>query len=248
MIVPVQITIDGQSVTVAGPAIIKASDPAAHATGERLAELLAPEDTIKAQMAGVFQSIATNLRTDPAYLDLEKKHPGVIDAVAFAMSAELRRAALNRLPDLRHHLGAIYDGVLSETELSQALDFYRSPAGKWLIEQMQNQAKGSVAQLNRERLADPARDVTSADLETSADAAKTKLQATMTPEQREAISAFIYSPLGEKLRALKPSLRQAQADWANERSPALAARLQSVTTETIRRFSHSSANQKGLSE
>ena len=106
----------------------------------------------------------------------------------------------------------------------------------------------AAAQLNRKRLADPSRKVTSGDLEASTDTAKTKLQVTMTLEQREAISAFLYSPLGEKLRALKPSLRQVQVDWANQRSPELQTRLQDMTAETIRKFSARSGSQKGHSE
>lgn len=232
----------GEQTTVIGQ-VASSDDASTHlAAAEQLASMLAPPEMIKGQMAGIVAAETANLRDDEEFAALEKKHPGVIDAVAFAVATELRQYGLERLPVLWKRLAAIYVVALTTAELRQAIDFYRSPSGAWLLDQIR--ANSGSAQLNKELLAS-GRDVTSSDLKSSTNAATTPLEAQMTPELRSDIALFIYSPVGVKLRELKPQLRQAQVDWSNERSPELAVKLKAVTAQTIEKFSNYAPKREG---
>lgn len=231
---PTVVTISGQSAVVGREVGADAAASVHQATAEQLASMLAPPEMIKGQMAGIVAAESESLRNNAEFATLEKSHPGAIDAVAFAVAIELRQYGLARLPVLWKRLGAIYAAALTDVELRHATDFYRSAPGAWLLDQIR--ANSDTTRLNKERVAS-GRDVTTNDLQSSTDAAKQTFAERMTPEIHDAIAAFTYSPVGSKLRELKPQLRQVQVDWSNERSPELASRLKTVIAETITKFS-----------
>lgn len=203
-------------------------------SGLELAKLLLPAEVFRAQSAGIYAALVDTLLADHDDAVLEREHPGISAAISFAATTALRQAALARLPQLWERLGAVYTAALTEEEIKQALAFYRSPTGEWLLQQMRVGA--DLASLNRERLANPSREVVAVDLDHSREEAQQSLAATMTPEQQTALTAFVYSPLGKKIRDLKPTLRAIQLQWANAPSEGLREQLEAVVKDTTVKF------------
>lgn len=218
----------------ATPAPAPAIDPARKALAYELAQLLSGEAIVMTQVRRVFaDALPKGLIADPNIAALEKERPGVVKAMIAAMEPVILRHMKIELPRLWERVTPIY-ATLGESDLREAMAFYRSPTGARVIDIMM--AEVDYAPLFRGMAESGDYEVRSEDVNATLMTGASKVSAGLTPEQRAATVAFGASPAGRRIIALTPQVNAAMLTWTNEPSPALDAELEKVAVAALTDF------------
>ena len=189
--------------------------PASIAKAHDLAALLNSDEVTATQFDKMFtKTMPDAMRQVPAYQQLEQQYPGIIMAIVNGSRPIIEADTRKNAPNLIGRLAAIYDSHMTEQEIDKAIEFYRSPTGKWLI--MQIATNSDTAAVMQRSIDDPDTDMTPADIRKSTtEAALPSIIAGISNERRAAAQAFMATSAGKKIRALGPQINQSTADWAN---------------------------------
>lgn len=203
--------------TVVHPMTVTAPSASALALGREIATLLNGDSTTQVQIDKILKAMPRALLADRDTAALEAKYPGVVAHMVEAARPPLQRTMKRQLPSLIEQLSAIYAAALSEIELRQALTFYRSPTGLWLIDTVAHGADFSA--MMAKMVQNPDASIRGADFNGAIRGAVPSLTAEMTHQRSTEILAFLASPAGGKIKALQPRLLEVGAAWTNEPDP-----------------------------
>ena len=93
-----------------------------------------PSVTARAESVRVSeQSFRKSFGSDPQNAALEKRFPGLTNAMAAALRAEMARALLEIEPQVLGSVAADLAARLSASDLQETIVFYQSPAGQALL-------------------------------------------------------------------------------------------------------------------
>lgn len=219
----------------ASPAHV-APTPAAQVLGREIATLLNSREITLSQTSRMFdETMPKVLAANADYQVIEKAYPGYTAAILTAMRPEIERDLAERLPVLWARLGGVYADAMSEGEMRDALAFYRTPTGSWLIAQVV--AGSDPTALIQRSIADPDAKVGANDLRDAiTKPAISRLSKDMTPERAKDILRFGATSAGQKLRAANPRLLEAAAGWSNEMSAQSGKRLEATVLQAAKQF------------
>lgn len=189
--------------------------PASLAKGHQLAATLNSDEVTKIQFDKMFsKTMPDAMRQVPTYQVLEKQYPGIIMAIVDGSRPIIEAETRKEAPQLIDRLGTLYASYMTDDELGNALDFYGSPTGKWVIETVATNSDATAVM--QKAIDDPDAKMVPDDVTKSTiNPALPTLVAGMTPDRLKATSAFVATSAGRKIKALQPQVNQISADWAN---------------------------------
>lgn len=230
--------------TVGHPVAIAAPSASALALGREIATLLNGDSTTQVQLDKIMKAMPQALLADHDSAALEAKYPGLVANMVEAARAPLQRTMKRQLPSLIERLGTVYASALSESELQQALIFYRSPTGMWLIDTVAHGADFSA--MIAKAVGDPDASFRGADFNGAIRGAAPSLTAEMTHQRATEILAFLASPAGGKIKALQPRLLEVGATWTNEPDPVGDKEVEDAMVNAVKDFiaKHDAAPQR----
>jgi|GEM_PF-2115882 len=209
--------------------------PAKLVLGREIAVLLNDGEVMRIQFDKLFgETMPKQLNENPAFQTLEKQYPGIIAYIVVASRPLIEKATMERAPALYDRLARIYATNLTESELHEMLDFYHSPAGKWLVLQM---ARGmDLGALFGRYLTDPDSKMVASDLASSQREAVASLLPQMPAEHRAALMRLAASPLMPKLARVNSLLAATAASWGNEMPHELGQQIGEAMVAAMQRY------------
>jgi hypothetical protein len=224
-----------QTAPAPAPAPAPAADPERMALANELSQLLSSEAAIVSQVQRMLANdMPKAMLADANVAALEKANPGALKAMIAAMEPIMLRHMKTELPKLWARTNAIYANNLSAADLRAVLAFYRSPAGRHVIEIMVTQT--DYEPMLRDMASSGKYEVTSANLTATVSTGAEKISGSLTPDERAATLQFGTSPAGRRVIALTPQITATVLAWTREPSPALDAELEKAVTEAITAF------------
>jgi hypothetical protein len=221
--------------------------PAALELGREIARLLNLGEVFEIQMDKTFSvTLPAQLRAQPVYQALEVDYPGLTTHIAAAMREPLTKGLLDNTGPLIDGLAQVYATNLTEAELRELLDFYRSPAGHWLVLEI---AKGwDASQLLQAAIEDPDHQVTAAEVRRGVANAMRPAMDKIPAENRASLARLAFRPLIRKLNQINPQLSQVAASWANGLPPEASARVSEAVEKAGQEFITRADAQKAASK
>jgi hypothetical protein len=226
------------------PVAIAAPSASSLALGREIAALLNGDGTTQVQIDKIMKAMPQALLANRDSAALEAKYPGLTAYMVEAARAPLLRTMKRQMPSLVERLGLVYASALNEGELRQALIFYRSPTGVWLIDTVAHGADFSA--MMAKMIDDPDASLRGADFNGAIRGAAPTLTAEMTHQRATEILAFLHSPAGGKIRALQPRLLEVGATWTNEPDPVGDKEVEDAMVNAVKDFiaKHDAAPQR----
>jgi len=214
------------------------------ALGREIATLLNGDSATQIQIDKIMKAMPQVLLADRDSAALEAKYPGLAANMVEAARAPLLRTMKRQMPALIERLGVVYAAALDEGELRQALIFYRSPTGLWLIDTVAHGADFSA--MMTKMIENPDASLRGADFKGAIQGAAPALTAEMTHQRATEILAFLHSPAGGKIRALQPRLLEVGATWTNEPDPVGDKEVEDAMVNAVKDFiaKHDAAPQR----
>jgi hypothetical protein len=208
----------------------------AKALGVEMASVLNSEELTLKQSRKLFdETMPKVLAANAEYKQIEVSYPGFTAHIIAAIRPEAERSTIQRLPALWDRLGALYARNLTEADMRQALAFYRSPSGSWLIRVVGEGA--DFSKLVQQSIDKPDSNIQSGDLREAIIVPGAKaLTSSATPAQRKDIIRFVFSPAGVKIRRLGPAVMQTVTAWSNEPQPDAEKVIEAAVTKAASEF------------
>jgi hypothetical protein len=216
------------------PIAIAAPSASSLALGREIALLLNGESTTQVQLDKIMKAMPQALLADRDSAALEAKYPGLVANMVEAAREPLQRTMKRQLPALVERLATAYASALNESELREALVFYRSPTGFWLIDTVAHGADFSA--MMAKMIDNPDASVRGADFNGVIRSATPSLAAEMTHQRATEILAFLRSPTGGKIKALQPRLLELGATWTNEPDPVGDKEVEDAMVNAVKDF------------
>lgn len=209
--------------------------PAKLALGREIAELLNGGEVSRIQYDKLFtETMPKSLGDNPVFRQLEGQYPGLIAYIIAAVRPMIEKAMNDRAPLLYDRMATIYATNLTEPELHEMLDFYRSPAGIWLVHQV---ASGmDMSALFNRAMADPNTRIVPGDFTSAQQGALATSLPTMPAEHRAALMQLGTRPVMLKLLQVNPLLTAAAAAWGNETPVELQQQVGQAMAEAAKRY------------
>jgi hypothetical protein len=226
------------------PVPIAAPSAPALALGREIATLLNGDSTTQVQVDKIMKAMPQALLADRDTAALEAQYPGLVANMVEAARAPFLQTLKRQMPALIERLGVVYASALDENEMRQALIFYRSPTGLWLIDTVAHGADFSA--MMAKMVENPDASLRGADFKGAIQGAAPSLSAEMTHQRATEILAFLHSPAGEKIKALQPRLLEVGATWTNEADPVGDKAVEDAMVNAIKDFiaKHDAAPQR----
>jgi hypothetical protein len=188
---------------------------------EQLVDMLLPQDALTRITQRVFDNaVAQNKGTDTERQKLYAATPGLKEAVAERVRAELGVILKRELPGLRTQMVALLTGELSADEISDTLTFFASATGRKMMATMYA-GMAETSATNEEQLKQEA---------------TASLMRSLTPEDYPALTAFGASSAAPKLQAINPKMQALSKEWATKLIAGNQARLEAVAQQAIADF------------
>jgi hypothetical protein len=219
-----------QAQSVAAAAMSPAQAEAHKAACDALAAIVMPDQQIEPQTDRLVEGMLTQFfAQDPAMRQLETAYPGMRDALGAGMKPVLIAVAYRVMPRYRGELSALYQANLTTGEARSAAAFFSSPAMARLL--------GSLyANMDYRAVLgdlDPDKPVTASDVQADLRSASVKVAKTVSREDEAAIGAFMTSPLGRKLNAIRPQKLAIEAKWSNYTDPEAEKAIEQAVMQAI---------------
>ncbi len=199
--------------------------------------IIEPEKTLAATRKQSLDQLMSMLRNDPNAVSLDKQRPGLFDAVAKAVDAELQTVMADVLVKTRDRYVRALESRLTQKEMDDLLGFYRSPAGQRLLAQGRQAMLAKGGELAAQAAAEKQTRVDASDVNEMNNAAVAAAMQAIRPEDIPVLTAFARSSIGPKLAALQNELGpviMADTNKALEASlPRLMERLQAATRQHL---------------
>lgn len=172
-------------------------------------DLLLPRERLQRQFMSNFeQGFAQTFDKDPQTIELERKFPGIRNAILEAARPVAKTALIQADGDLR----AVYVRMLTDTfirrEFVQLDGFLQSPVGQKIVS-LGEQVVGADKLLKAVQ-SSPDLSVT---LESIARATNPVFLDSLTEDEIKAVTRFAITPCGRKFDALTPRIQAEIADW-----------------------------------
>lgn len=184
------------SPSLAQPARVSPASATAalQAKSARLAKLYFAEAKGRAVGAREFRkNFLAGINAQPAALEAEKKHPGIINAGLQAGLVRLDKAYDELMPRLNLRLAGFFAERFSNAELDQAIAFYASPTGQKALSLTAERTDTSA--LSKRLAEDPKVGISSDDL---LKLLGPNLVSELSDADRRVFHAFMVSPAGKK--------------------------------------------------
>ncbi len=203
------------------PAKLEApASPALEAKALELAKILNSEriiignDKDNGKAVNMVKDLAT---ASPALTRYSVKHPGFIEDLTITLMPVIDHYLRQRLPELQKRQATLYAKHFTSNELTYLVDFYGSPTGQKMIEQMLLNMKSEAVLAEAKR---------SPDFNFSTESVMKDVRAT-APKVLQQLTAEDYKVLGElsrhtaapKLRHLGPQTQAIALEWYQETAP-----------------------------
>ena len=193
------------------PAPTLAAPPAAVAQDARPAlcrELVAATMPVAATRRDAAKAFDANFRrsflASEKGREMERRLPGLLDAMAAAGGAEANRLVDTLMPRMMDEAGATCAGAMSEAELRDALAFYATGLGRKLVALIPEAVDVATMRIDYSRL--------------------------LTAEEARRFAAFSASPAGRRMSALNPVLA---ADFARTVEQGIAAETERINARIL---------------
>ncbi len=225
----------------APPPMVQAAAPIAHPTaaalalGRELGDLLNGVDVFHIQTKKLFeQTMPEQLRAQPAFASAEQHYPGIIRYFVEQLRPVVERQTIARIPALLDRLGALYAANLTEAQLRETLEFYRSPAGRDLIRRV---AEGwDLGQILGQSIQNPDHAIKDAALSGAMMGAAATGIADMPEDYRSALFRFSMSPTGLRVASVNRQIVSITAEWANSPPDADKQEVAELSVKAIRDY------------
>ncbi|QHL91672.1 DUF2059 domain-containing protein [Sphingomonas changnyeongensis] len=199
--------------------------------------MIEPEKTLAATRKQSLDQLMSMLRSDPNAVSLDKQRPGLFDAVAKAVDAELQTVMAGLLVKMRdRYVGAI-ESRLTAKEMDDLLSFYRSPTGQRLIEQTRQAGMAKGGEAVAQAMAEKRTRIDASDVSAVNNAALAAAMQAVRPEDVPLLAAMARNSATPKIAALQNELGpviMADTNKAIEASlPRLMERLQAATRQHL---------------
>lgn len=173
--------------------------------------------------------ISQMFEQNPELVALNGAFPGLDSAVRAALAGPLEREVARATPLYTSELADLYASNLTEVEIRQSVDFFRSPNGAALFAALGQNMK----------LTKSANEISSMK-PASAEALKSDLSITgikaiyaLPADQRAKIISFFNSPTGKTLSALNEKKAEIDLKWFNYLSPEGEKEVEAAVIETM---------------
>jgi len=168
-------------------------------------------------------------RQDDNIAAMEAAFPGMKLAIRGAIKPIIEEAQVGIWPLYRDDLAALYLGTLTENELEGIVVAFRAPAfQKFFAGVAKANDYGSTGQ----RISAEG-DIQSRDVARDLRIATIKSVMALTPEEREQVSAFGNSAVGQKMTALSSQKLEIDARWMNYSTPELERRVETAVVDAM---------------
>jgi Uncharacterized protein conserved in bacteria (DUF2059) len=200
------------------PAISQGAPPAAIAftQAQQLARTVLPDGEILGiRLLRFSKAYATELKTGPRFVALEKQYPGISDVFAVVARDEALQAYRRAIALLQEDAAKIYAANFTDVELAKLISFFRTPTGAAMITMSAASGGDSASDFEADRRAKAIAFLQKGDAQMKRD---------LTP--------FIQSGLQPKARAIAPQISALSARRFDDVSifleAALPARIDAV--------------------
>ncbi|MBO9580189.1 MAG: DUF2059 domain-containing protein [Sphingobium sp.] len=221
--------------TASGPALAQpAPAQTSAAKSQKIMELLdltSPLSEMQQSMTHNFElSFSKGMTADANFKALEARKPGLGNALNAAVSKELARIVPGELTHLRSAMAEVYQQVLTERDLDDAIAFFRSPAGARMLARMK-----AGGQRNLDDLRDggqTGQGVTAILNGTLAKAAAAGIEG-MSAEDSKAIAEFGMKDASREMQAAMPQITSIVARESEAIAQRLVEKIQPVIGAAI---------------
>lgn len=170
------------------------------ALGRELVVITTPVAAIRRDGAKAFEAnFRRSFLASDKGREMERRLPGLLDAMAAAGVAEWDRVVETLLPRMMDEAGTTYAGAMSEAELRDALAFYAGGLGRKLVALIPEAVDPATMRIDYSPL--------------------------LTADERRRFAAFSDSPAGRRMNALHPVLA---ADTARTIEQGIAAEMDRI--------------------
>ena len=200
-----------------------------------LAKLVHPiELSVASETEGSDRYLVQAMLKQPAMADLDRQYPGITAAMYQAGRPFMIEVARRGAQKVQRGLAALYQAELTLAEIEQARRFFSSATGQMIIRGMFDPA--GVEDIAEAVARDPEADIEVQTLSNLQTETAQRMAATATAEDETAAAAFVNSPVGAKLQALRPRVQTLIARIANSEEPDLQQQMESAMNAAAERF------------
>jgi hypothetical protein len=212
-----------------------AATPAESSRSAELARLVQPQKLIiDAAIVQYDRVFVATMREQADIRALEDEYPGVTDA-AYKELRPLMLAELERgIPELWHRVAALYDKHFDQAELAELIRFYSGPTGQKLI-RLANSGR-ELEPMMREMVSREDMSISEKSVEEANKSLVAEALGQLAPSDVMVLTELMQSPLGAKLRDIKPDMTKLTLEWTNEPNPAFEKKVEQVTEAAMMRF------------
>jgi hypothetical protein len=188
---------------LAAPAV--AAQDARLALGRELAAATTPVAAIRRDSAKAFDAnFRRSFLASDKGREMERRVPGLLDAMAAAGVAEWDRVVDTLMPRMMDEAGTTYAGGMSEAQLRDALAFYATGLGRKLVALIPEAVDVATMRIDYSPL--------------------------LTADERRRFAAFSASPAGRRMNVLYPVLA---ADIARTIEQGIAAEMERINARIV---------------
>lgn len=193
--------------SAASAAAAQTAAPATHSPAAELFETITePERLVATGRQKAREQFMAGLRSQPNAVALDKQRPGLFDAAARAIDAELQLAYAGFIDKARARFASALEAQMTPEEIGQVIAFYRTPTGQRMLAQSRAAgiAKGAAIGARAAQQGEMRIDRDQMDGMAN-EAAVAALQA-LQPEDIPVVAAFGQTSGARKLAALQNEL------------------------------------------
>lgn len=213
------------------PTTLAPADQLRRAKALMLVQIVVREDMVKAGDPRNLASWRALFSSLPAYVSLEQRYPGAIDAIADAVEPVVSAQRSRRLPQLRERLADLYAANLTSAELDQSIAFYSSSTGRKFVALFLGKmgADARIADIRKNPEVGPGLDAIMSDMR----AAAPSVLAGLSPSEKASLRVFSHTSACAKYRVLAPQVQLLQLAWKRESTPEDKKEMADVIRATI---------------
>lgn len=217
--------LSGVAQAVAAPASDQATPVAdRQAAALQLAKLMMPRELlIEAEMRNFDVYFRQSVLGEMSVAEFEGDYPGLLDAFVAAARPLVQKTLVNGLPHVESQLADLFLAKLTDTEISELSEFYRSPEGHSILRSMSDATDAGA--VYRRVSEDPDSQMTTGQVSSQVKSAAVKATKTMSDADRAALLDFMKRPVFVRFAGLQPALRKIMADAHNRKDPEFEAEV-----------------------
>jgi len=186
----------------------------------------------KVAVRGGKRGFYASMAADAGGREMEQTYPGITAALWAAAEPEVRRAMTEQHPQYVDLIASIYSSRLTPAELEALLQFYSTPTGRKILDQIQ---RGMVPDAIYEEALRTGQ-LSQTAMQAAIDAESRKFSATLTPEDRAAIVGVMRAVPMAKMERLNAELIQSLLQWVDKTTAQLRARLEPIYGSAAERY------------